>query len=77
MVDWEQKDRKKIQEVAASFLGATGGYSSQECICIIIITAGGDTIKAIGYYCCILNEHLIKVYGELPSEALDFIGLSM
>ena len=48
-MDWEQKDRKKIQEVAASFLGATGGYSSQDCICIIKIIAVGDNIKAFGY----------------------------
>ena len=61
-MDWEQKDRKKIQEVVASFFGATGGYSSQDCICIIKIIAVGDNIKAIGYCCCILDELLIKVY---------------
>ena len=55
MVDWEQKDRKKIQEVAASFLGATGGYSSQDCICIIKIIAVGDNIKAIRY--CFSDEY--------------------
>ena len=53
-MDWEQKDRKKIQEVAASFLEATAGYSSQDCICIIKIIAVEDNIKAIWYCCCIL-----------------------